>query len=126
MATEGAGPDLAFREHLKEGRFMIQKCSACGAFIFYPRLLCTECGASDLSWQPAKGGGTVYSTTVVRRKPDQGGDYNVAIVELAEGPRLMSRVVDIPPAEVSIGMPVLAKIDQTANGPLVVFRKRDN
>lgn len=126
MATEGAGPDLTFREHLKEGRFMIQKCGACGAFIFYPRLLCTECGASDLNWQQAKGSGTVYSTTVVRRKPDQGGDYNVAVIELAEGPRLMSRVIDIPPAEVSIGMPVLAKIDQTANGPLVVFRKGDN
>lgn len=126
MATEGAGPDLTFREHLKEGRFMIQKCGPCGTFIFYPRLLCTECGASDLNWQQAKGSGTVYSTTVVRRKPDQGGDYNVAVVELAEGPRLMSRVVDIPPAEVSIGLPVLAKIDQTANGPLVVFRKRDN
>jgi uncharacterized OB-fold protein len=123
MASEGAGPDAAFREHLKGGRFMIQKCGQCGAFVFYPRLLCTGCGASDLKWQEAKGEGTVYSTTTVRRKPDQGGDYNVAIVELAEGPRLMSKVVDVPPAEVAIGMPVRAAIDQTANGPLLVFRK---
>ena len=123
MASEGAGPDVAFREHLKGGRFMIQKCGTCGAFVFYPRLLCTECGSTELAWQEAKGGGTVYSTTVVRRKPDQGGDYNVAVIELAEGPRLMSRVTDVPPADVSIGMPVTATIDQTANGPLLVFRK---
>ena len=41
-------------------------------------------GAYDLKWQDADGGGTVYSTTVVRRKADQGGDYNVAVIELAE------------------------------------------
>jgi len=123
MANEGVGPDAVFRGHLKDGRFMIQKCGACGAFVFYPRLLCTACGASKLEWQAADGGGTVYSTTIVRRKPDSGGDYNVAIVELKEGPRLMSRVVDVPPAEVAIGMPVRADIDQTANGPLLVFRK---
>ena len=123
MVNEGAGPDAVFRGYLKDGRFMIQKCSACGAFVFYPRLLCTACGASGLEWQAADGGGTVYSTTTVRRKPDSGGDYNVAIVELNEGPRLMSRVVDMPPAEVAIGMSVQAAIDQTANGPLLVFRK---
>jgi uncharacterized OB-fold protein len=123
MADEGAGPDLTFRDYLKDGRFMIQKCGLCGAYIFYPRLLCTQCGASELHWQAANGAGTVYSTTIVRRRAEQGGDYNVAIVELKEGVRLMSRVVDMPPAEVAIGMPVRAAIEQTANGPLVVFRK---
>jgi uncharacterized OB-fold protein len=123
MTTEAAGPDAVFREHLKQGRFMLQKCAQCGAFIFYPRLLCTECGGSDLAWQEANGGGTIYSTTIVRRKAEQGGDYNVAIVALKEGPHMMSKVVDLPPADVTIGMAVRAGIEQTANGPLVVFRK---
>lgn len=123
MATETIGPDATFRENLKQGRFTIQKCGGCGTFVFYPRLLCTACGAAELEWQQAEGSGTVYSTTVVRRKPDQGGDYNVAVIELAEGPRLMGKVVDTPPAEVKIGMPVRADIEQTANGPLLVFRK---
>ena len=123
MASEGAGPDATFREHLQQGRFMIQKCAKCGAFIFYPRLLCTECGTSDLTWQAASGSGTVYSTTTVRRRAEQGGDYNVAVIALQEGPHMMSKVVDIPPADVAIGMPVRAAIDQTESGPLVVFRK---
>lgn len=123
MANESTGPDAQFRDHLKGGRFMIQKCGKCGTFVFYPRLICTACGAGELSWQEAAGGGTVYSTTVIRRKAEQGGDYNVAIVELAEGPRLMSRVVDVPPADVAIGMPVHAAIEQAAGGPLLVFRK---
>jgi len=123
MASEGAGPDATFREHLNQGRFMIQKCAKCGAFIFYPRLLCIECGASELTWQEVNGGGTVYSTTVVRRKAEQGGDYNVAVIALKEGPHMMSKVVDLPPTDVTIGMPVRASIEQTENGPLVVFRK---
>ena len=60
---------------------------------------------------------------MVRRKPDQGGDYNVAVIELAEGPRLMSKVVDTPATEVAIGMRVRALIDQTADGPLLVLRR---
>lgn len=123
MADEDAGPDAVFRGHLKDGHFMIQKCGKCRAFVFYPRLLCTGCGASDLAWQAADGGGTVYSTTVVRRKPESGGDYNVALIELKEGPRLMSRVVDVPPADVAIGMAVRADIEQAESGPLLVFRK---
>jgi uncharacterized OB-fold protein len=123
MASESRGPDAEFHDHLKSGRFMIQKCGRCGAFVFYPRLICTACGTEELAWHEASGGGTVYSTTIVRRKAEQGGDYNVALIELAEGPRLMSRVVDVPPAEVVIGMPVHAAIDQTASGPLLVFRK---
>jgi len=123
MASEGAGPDATFREYLQQGRFMIQKCAKCGAFIFYPRLLCTECGTSDLTWQAASGSGTVYSTTTVRRRAEQGGDYNVAVIALQEGPHMMSKVVDIPSADVAIGMLVRAAIDQTEGGPLVVFRK---
>jgi uncharacterized OB-fold protein len=52
----------------------------------------------------------VYSTTVVRRKADDGGDYNVCLVDLAEGVRMMSRVVSVAPQDVRIGMRVTARI----------------
>ena len=63
-----------------------------------------------LDWVKASGSGTVYSTTVVRRKPEAGGDYNVALIDLAEGPRMMSRVVGVEPTAVKIGMKVRARI----------------
>jgi uncharacterized OB-fold protein len=89
---------------------------------FYPRVLCSHCGSPKLTWQPASGQGTVYSTTVVRRKPEQGGDYNVALVDLSEGPRMMSRVDGLAPHEVMIGMDVRAKIiDEPGHGKLLVF-----
>jgi uncharacterized OB-fold protein len=69
----------------------------------------------------ASGEGTVYATTVTRRRAEQGGDYNVALVDLAEGPRMMSRVVGVAPEAVSIGMKVRAKIDELNGAPAVLF-----
>jgi hypothetical protein len=118
----GPGPDAVFAAALAEGRFMLQQCDDCKKHVFYPRVLCPHCGSPKLAWQPASGQGTVYSTTVVRRKPEQGGDYNVALVDLHEGPRMMSRVDGISPHEVVIGMAVRAKIiDEPKKGKLLVF-----
>jgi uncharacterized OB-fold protein len=58
----------------------------------------------------------------VRQRPDKGGDYNVAIVELAEGARMLSRVQGIAPAEVAIGLNVEALIGATESGPLILFK----
>lgn len=111
------GPEKQFAEKLAAGRFEIQRCSACARHVFYPRVLCPHCGAGRLDWVQASGRGTVYSTTVIRRKPEEGGDYNVALVDLEEGVRLMSRVTGVAPDSVRIGMKVLAKIESN----LVVF-----
>ncbi len=54
--------------------------------------------------------GTVYATTCTRRPADKGGDYNVALIDLAEGPRMMSRVEGIAPDKVQIGMKVKARV----------------
>lgn len=121
-AFSGPGPDAFFAAFLAGGRFMLQQCDDCKKYVFYPRVLCPHCGSPKLSWQPASGQGTVYSATVVRRKPEQGGDYNVALVDLHEGPRMMSRVDGISPHEVAIGMAVCAKIiDEPKKGKLLIF-----
>jgi Predicted nucleic-acid-binding protein containing a Zn-ribbon len=65
--------------------------------------------------------GTVYSTTIVRRKAEDGGDYNVALIDLKEGVRMMSRVEGISPEAVAIGMSVQARIIDDQGGKLVVF-----
>lgn len=118
----GPGPDAVFREALLAGRLSIQRCKACGSHVFFPRVLCTACGSASLDWVDASGLGTVYSTTVIRRSPKQGGDYNIVLVDLDEGPRAMSRVEGVPPAEVRIGQRVRFEVLREGEEPLLVFR----
>ncbi|OZI32326.1 DNA-binding protein [Bordetella genomosp. 10] len=118
------GADLHYQQALAQGQFLIQRCEACSRAVFYPRMICPHCGSDKLAWQAPSGRGTVYSTTVVRRKPEAGGDYNVALVDLEEGVRLMSRVEDAAPGDVHIGMPVQAKVLVRDSGGLLVFVAR--
>ncbi len=121
MSDAATGVDAQYRQALDQGRFLLQHCGACARAVFYPRMLCPHCGADRLSWTTPDGRGTVYATTVVRRKPEAGGDYNVALIDLAEGVRLMSRVEGIAPDAVRIGMAVRAQVAVTAGRGLVVF-----
>lgn len=105
-------------ELLAQGRFAIPQCQDCARHHFYPRVVCPHCGSDALRWVEPSGRGEVYSTTVVRAK---GGDYTVCLVDLQEGPRLMSRVVDMPVDEVRIGQRVRARIDAVDGAPLLVF-----
>ncbi len=117
----GPGPEATFQAHLAEGRFMIQRSASTGLHVFYPRVVMPCSGEADLEWVEASGEGTVYATTVTRRRAEKGGDYNVALIDLAEGPRMMSRVVGIDPTEVTIGMKVQARIDELNGTPAVLF-----
>lgn len=113
-------PEAEWRAHLAAGRFMIQRSRSSGRHVFYPRVAEPGTGAADLEWVEASGRGTVHAVTIVRRKPPT-PDYNVVLVDLAEGPRLMSRVADIAPDAVAIGMAVKARIDEEEGQPLLVF-----
>lgn len=121
-ATGITGPQKEFFDALKNGVFRIQRCTACTRHVFYPRVLCPHCGSLELAWVDASGDGTVYSTTVVHRKADAGGDINVSLVELSENVRMMSRVEGTAPDAVRIGMPVKAAIITENDQPLIVFR----
>ncbi len=118
---DGPGPEAIFRAHLAEGRFMIQRSASTGFHVFYPRVMMPCSGEADLEWVEASGEGTVYATTVTRRRPEKGGDYNVALIDLAEGPRMMVRVTGIDPEAVTIGLKVRAKIDELNGAPAVLF-----
>ena len=121
-AFAGDGPELTFRKGLEAGEFKIQKCDDCGKVIYYPRAVCNHCGSASYTWLTASGNGTVYSTSVERTPPDKGGDQNLAIIDLEEGGRLMSRVVDIEPSDVKIGMAVKAFIGEIGGTKLILFR----
>jgi uncharacterized OB-fold protein len=120
----GDGPEKVYHDGLKDGLFRIQRCRACAKHVFYPRVICSHCGSPELVWVTPSGNGTVYSTTVVRRKPDAGGDLHIALIDLEEGVRMMSRVDALAPELVSIGLAVTASIVTENGQPLVVFSPR--
>ncbi len=118
-----------FWDGLGDGELRVQRCSACGAFVFYPRPHCPSCLSAELDWLAVSGLGRVYSFTVVRRAmhPAFAEDvpYVYAIVELEEGPRLMTNIVGCPPEAVRVDMPVEAVYDRvTSEVTLLKFRPR--
>ena len=112
-------PEKEYQAYLASGRFMIQRSPKSGRHVFYPRLAEPVTGDS-LEWVEACGRGIVYSVTVLHPKPPEAA-YNVVLIDLEEGPRLMSRVDGIAADEVKIGMPVQAKIIQENGHALLVF-----
>jgi uncharacterized OB-fold protein len=108
-------------EYLKNGQLAYQACRSDGSAVFYPRVVAPRSGSPDLEWRVSKGLGTVYSTTVVHYKGEP--PLNVALIDLDEGFRLMSRVEDIDPMQVSIGMRVKFRVHPGDDGqpPYPVF-----
>lgn len=125
MATDarfdGPGPDARYQAALAEGRLLLQHCEDYAAVRFPPALVCRACGGARLAWRESSGQGSVYTATTVR---DRAGDYNVSLVELEGGARMMSRVEGVEAAQVRIGQPVRARI-VAGEEPYVVFAPRD-
>lgn len=121
--TVPSGVELAYFRHISQGKFQIQHCRDCARHVFYPREICPHCSSQELEWVTPSGRGTVYSHTTVQRKPDAGGDYNVSLIDLKEGVRMMACVTGTPPAEVKIGMTVTAKVVERNGAQVVVFEE---
>lgn len=93
-------------EGLAQGELRIQRCDACSRAVFYPRSLCPHCYSEKLSWIVAIGRGTIYSYTVAHQAFGAFAadvPFVIAIVELEEGVRMMSRVIDAPRERIAIG-----------------------
>lgn len=111
-----------YQAELDAGRFCIRHCTQCQRHVFTPRELCPHCGASPLQWVRASGQGSVYSASTVHRKHDAGGNFNVSLIELDEGVRMMSRVDGVAPEAVRIGQRVQAHVAQKDGRGLLLFR----
>lgn len=114
-------PARVYAQYLEAGKLAFQLCNDCEASIFYPRVLCPVCGGTSLQWQESTGYGTVYATTAIYRKDAE--PYNVTLVDLDEGFRLMSRIEGIPATEIEIGMDVCLKVlpAEGEQGSVAVF-----
>ena len=115
--SEGSRP---YWDGLKAGQVRVQRCTACQAYVFYPRPFCTACLSEALEWVTLCGRGRVYTFTVVRRAMNLAFaddlPYVYAIVELEEGPRVMTNVVRCPVEAVRVDMPVKAVYDSVTSG----------
>ena len=102
-------------EAARQHRLEIQRCKACGEFWFPPSQGCPHCLAVDFTWTPVSGAGKVFSFVIFHRvyHPAFAEEvpYVVALVELAEGPRLLTNIVGVPAEKVRCDMPVMVRFD---------------
>src|SRR5438128_1749190 len=112
MPARTQSPLSTYLAHLEKGELAYQFSPGAGKAVFYPRVLCPFTGGDKLEWRISKGLGTVYATTVVH--PAEGAPYNVALVDVDEGFRMMSRVEGIDPTQVRIGQRVRLRVSPKA------------
>lgn len=112
------GPEAEWRAALHDGRLLLQRGRDSERCFFPPRVAEPGTGAVEWDWVEASGAGTVYSATRVHPRPPE-APYNVVLVDLAEGVRMMGRVTGDTP--VTIGMAVRARITDQAGEPIVLF-----
>jgi uncharacterized OB-fold protein len=108
-----------FWEGTSRNIFMLQRCNACRTLIWYPRFMCPDCHSTDTAWETASGLGTVYSFTIVRRGVAEYlglPPFVFAIVELAEGPRITTNIVECEPESVHIDQAVEVVFHDTGAG----------
>ena len=114
-----SGETKPFWDACRRGQLLIQKCDRCGEFQFYPRGICANCWSEDIRWVTASGKGTVWTFTVTyqNRTPGFAEDvpYVLALVELEEGVRMFTNIIECQPRDVSIGMPVEVTFVQANN-----------
>ena len=112
-------PGVVYDRFLAEGILAYQRCDICQRAVFYPRVLCRYCGSDQLHWKKSEGRGTVYAVTALHPRSEE--PYNVSLIDMDEGFRVMSNVVDVPPSRVQIGDRVLVDVREGADGPLPLF-----
>lgn len=121
MPNATTSPLAAYISHLEKGELAYQFSPEANRAVFFPRVLCPFTGSDKLEWRVSTGRGTVYATTVVY--PAEGEPFNVALVDCDEGFRLMSRVEEIAPEQVAIGMRVRFRVHRPGGeeAPIPVF-----
>jgi uncharacterized OB-fold protein len=94
----------------QEGRLLVRRCHTCGNAHHPPRPACPICWSAEVDWEEAAGAGTLYSWSVIHENDlapfSAGLPYVVAVVELAEGPRLMTTIIDSDPDDLHVDAPV--------------------
>ena len=116
-----------FWHGLARGVLLVRSCNSCSRLHYYPRSFCPFCWSSDVAWREMSGRGTVYATTIVRQHGlspfKERAPYNISLVDLDEGPRLLTNVVGCAPEDVHIGDTVVLEPDVHDDIGLPLFRR---
>lgn len=116
---------IPFWESLKRQELRLQTCRKCGEISQPPKAMCASCHSFEMDWVLASGRGTIYSYIVTRQPihPALIGSTPFATVQvkLEEGPILVSNVIDVPPDELSIGLPVKASFMSVNDGVTLLY-----
>ncbi len=116
VLTEESRP---FWEGCQHGKLLLQYCSECHQYQFYPRLYCMQCSSNELQWVEVSGHGIIYSYTIIHqnKSPEFVNDtpYYVAIVQLEEGPRMLSNIVEGDATALRVDLPVTVVFDQVTD-----------
>ncbi|QEN16395.1 Zn-ribbon domain-containing OB-fold protein [Mycolicibacterium sp. ELW1] len=123
----GVTPDTSvFWAATLDGKLLLQRCADCGLAGYYPRYVCANCHHTNLAYIEASGRGSIYSHTVTTRgilEYADAGSYVLAMVELNEGPKMLTNIIGCDPTELSIGQPVEVVFCATGgDGALPRFR----
>ena len=105
-----------FWDATRQGKLLIMHCNQCDEPYFYPRPFCPRCWTDDVEWREASGRATLYTWSVVHNNdlppwPDR-VPYVAAVVDLEEGPRMMTIITDCDPEDLKIGMDVTVAFEE--------------
>ena len=104
------GETKPFWDSCRQGKLLLQKCERCMEYQFYPRGICANCWSNDIRWVQSSGKGNVWTFTVTHQNRTTGFaeevPYVLALVELEEGVKMFTNIVECDPGQVKIGMPV--------------------
>ncbi len=112
-----ANPDLAFFwEATKKQVMLLPHCQDCGKTHWYPRLFCPFCFSSELEWKESSGKATLYAATTLSKAAEP---YIVAYIELAEGPLMLTNIVECSLDQLKIGAPLQLAFSPLSSGYLL-------
>ncbi|RII11793.1 hypothetical protein DSC45_28175 [Streptomyces sp. YIM 130001] len=116
----------AYWDAATEGRLLLRRCRACDRAHHYPREFCPHCWSDEVDWEPASGRATLYTWSTVHRNdlPPFAArtPYVAAVVDLAEGPRMMTEIVEVPATALRTGMALTLTFRHEESFAIPVFR----
>lgn len=119
-----------FWDAARDGKLLIRSCNGCSRVHAYPRTFCPHCWSEDVAWVEAGGRATLYTWSVVYRNdlPPFGDQvpYVAAVVDLAEGPRLMTQVVDVPFTELAVDLPLVVTFRPLSENIVAPYFTKEN